>query len=818
MTGFKRALRVGLLGAGAAILTGATDGPMAAETPPTTTSAVQGLEQDGEILIDRWGVPHIYAQTAHDVLFLQGYNAARDRLWQIDLWRKRGLGLLAHDFGPDYVAQDRAARLLLYRGDMGREWASYGPDAHRYADAFTDGINAYVDAIEQGQAALPREFTLAGTKPDRWSAEDIVRIRSHGLIGNVEDEVARARTICAAGIAGDAYRLNLEPSWQTHVPAGFDPCGLPPDVLQDYTLGTRSMLFEALGRARKGGGAPEPAEITLTDRRVDVIGSNNWVIGGGKTASGRPILANDPHRAHGAPSLRYIVHLNAPGLSVIGAGEPMLPGISIGHNDAIAFGLTIFAIDQEDLYQYDLAPGAADSYRYGAQFEPMRTITEAIEVKGEAPREVTLQFTRHGPVLKVDPRTGRAWALRSAWLEPGTAAYFGSLSYMTARNWGEFSTAMERWGSPAENQVYADTAGNIGWIAGGLTPRRTNFDGLLPVPGDGRYEWQGFLPGSALPRSFNPAQGWFATANQMNLPPGYPIDERRIGFEWADPSRHQRISEVLSRGKKLTVADSVDLQTDMESPLDRRFVQLIRDARLVGADASERRAIDLVANWDGRATSESVAATIAAVWLNRQLGTAATKALYPDAASVIGRPTTGSLIDLLAKPDARFGNQPAERRNEILLTSLRAALREIADNLGDDPSTWSYGRLYTARFTHALAPLAPEDEAQRMTIGPFPMRGTWSAPIASSFSSRFRLSAGASFRMVLDVGEWDASRAVNTPGQSGSPESPHFADLADLWHRGDTFPLLYSREAVLASTESRILLRAGPPPVAKEIR
>ena len=430
-----------------------------------STHPVAGLQAPAEIILDQWGIPHIYAGSTRDAIFLQGYNAARDRLWQVDLWRKRGLGLLAKDFGPTYAAQDRAARLFLYRGDMNREWAAYGPDAKSYTEAFVAGINAFVDEVRSGKRPMPVEFRVAGNAPDRWTPEDVVRIRSHGLTRNLSSEVARARVACAAGLETDRLRRKLEPEWTTKVPDGLDPCVVKPEILNDYNLATREVTFARPGQQRTALD-PETFLAEAADR-ASAIGSNNWTIAASRTATGRPILANDPHRAHGVPSLRYVVHLNAPGLSVIGAGEPALPGISIGHNGRIAFGLTIFSIDQEDLYVYELNPANPNQVRSRDAWEDMRVVRETVEVKGEAPREVELRFTRHGPVLQVDEANRRAFAMRSVWFEPGTSAYFNSAEYMTARDWSGFRKAMAEWGAPSENQVYADTDGTIGWIVGG---------------------------------------------------------------------------------------------------------------------------------------------------------------------------------------------------------------------------------------------------------------------------------------------------------------------------------------------------------------
>jgi len=465
---------------------------------------VPGLEQPAEIQVDDWGVPHIYAKTHYDAFFVQGFNAARDRLWQIDTWRRRGLGQLSQVLGDAYVAQDRAARLFLFRGDMYREWLAYGSDAKQIAEAFVAGINAYVALTQSQPALLPPEFALLGYLPATWSAEDVVRIRSNGLWRNLTSEVERARLRCRFPAALDSLHKRLEPAWTVIVPDGVDLCEIPATVLDVYLLAKAPVDFAKPANAL--------AEARVIDQRTDT-GSNNWVVAPQRTSTGRPILANDPHRGHAVPSLRYAAHLIAPGLDVIGAGEPALPGISIGHNERIAFGLTIFRIDQEDLYVYTTRDGAPDEYRYRERWEPMMLVEESIPVRGSAPVRVTLKFTRHGPVLFEDAMRHRAYAARLAWLEPGMAPYFGSVEYMRAENWRQFVSALNRWGAPAENQVYADVDGNIGYKPAGLFPKRTNWDGLLPVPGDGRYEWDGYFDMDALPVEFNPARGFIATVN-----------------------------------------------------------------------------------------------------------------------------------------------------------------------------------------------------------------------------------------------------------------------------------------------------------------
>lgn len=753
--------------------------------------SLRGLAQPAEMIIDRWGIPHIYAASARDAFFLQGYNAARDRLWQIDLWRKRGLGRLSASLGPAYVAQDRAARLFLYRGDMQAEWAAYGDGARESVEAFAAGVNAYVSEVRSGTRPLPVEFNLTKSQPEDWKPEDVLRIRSHALVSNVTSEVARARVVCAGGVEADALRRKLEPAHKLAVPKGLDPCDVPADVLKDYVLATEPVNFKALTGARVAEITPdlELAQV-ISERAAE--GSNNWTISASRTATGRPILANDPHRPVGVPALRYIAHLEAPGLSIIGAGEPALPGISFGHNGTAAFGITIFAIDQEDLYVYETK---GSTYRYKGGWLPMTAVRETIEVKGGTNQTVDLYFTRHGPVVSEDAAKGRAFAIRTIWNEPGLAGYFGSSRMWRAKGWDDFQTARNKWGAPPLNLVYADTKGEVGWSAAGRTPVRSNWDGLFPVPGDGRYEWTGFIADGGLPVSRNPAAGYFATANEMNVPADYPMAERKLGYEWADATRSVRIKEVLAATPRATLADSMALQTDATSAQSRRGVALLRNLASTSPDVA--RALALIKGWNSNESVDSAAAAIYEVWVNKHLGRTTLAAVAsPAVQTLIGG---GSPDPILTHLEAA----PATVRDPILLSSLASALGEIKDRLGPDMSTWTWGRLHHARFVPAIASLASPELAAQMTLGPLQIPGSASSPRAASYSmTDFSQTAGASVRFVMDVGAWDNSMAINTPGQSGDPMSPHYRDLFPLWAAGSYVPLRYSREAVERDAET----------------
>lgn len=772
------------------------------------TYKIEGLKKPAEILVDQWGVPHIYAASRDDAFLVQGFNAARDRLFQIDLWRRRGLGQLSSVFGAAYLEQDKATRLFLYRGDMRREWHSYGKGAERVATAFVAGINAYVSYLHAHPEQLPFEFKQLGYTPAKWQADDVVRIRSHGLTRNLNSEVARANVVCKADLKSDEIRMGLTPAWQTSIPEGLDPC-LPKDLLKVFQLATQNVRItkDALQNVQADGRSTMQAMAENPQESAE--GSNNWVVAPNKSSTGRAIMANDPHRAYSTPSLRYIAHINAPGMHVIGAGEPVLPGISIGHNGSVAFGLTIFNIDQEDLYVYELNPDNPTQYRYQGQWESFKVIQEAILVKDMEPQSADLLFTRHGPLIYIDKDKLRAFAVRSAWLEPGMSPYFGSIDYIRAKNFAEFKKSMLHWGAPTENQVYADTKGNIGWVPGGLAPIRGNWDGLLPVPGDGRYEWRGFWSGNQLPSVYNPKQGWFASANQMNLPDDYPYAERKLGFEWNNDSRFKRISEVLSGLNKISLEDTMRLQNDVLSIPARRLTALLKP--LSSADDKTQAALRLLRTWDFVERADSAPALLYEIWLTRHLGPAFKEAvLSKSATNAMAAPDVAVLLDTLENPASRFGDDALSKRDQLMLSSLAAAYAEVEKRQGTDIQQWQWGKLHHSLMEHPLSEVVDEATRARLNVGPLPKHGGAYSPNQSTYrESDFRQINGPSFRIVVDVGNWDNSKAINAPGQSGDLDSPHYRDLTDMWLNGAYFPLLYSRQAVEQATLQHIKLQPG---------
>ncbi len=767
-----------------------------------------GLRAPVEVSIDRQGIAHIRAGNLHDLFFGQGWNAARDRLWQIDLWRKRGLGLLAADFGPGYLEQDRAARQFLYHGDMAAEWAAYGPDAEAICTAFAAGINARIDQIAAGAAALPVEFTLMDTRPAPWRAEDVVRIRSHCLTRNALSEVLRAHVMARGGARLDALRRSIEPPVAATEVAGLDLASIPLKVLESFALATASVTF---GRERLAASLEEAHRWRVVTPLGDVVraaeaeGSNNWVVAGARTASGRPLMACDPHRLHSLPSLRYVVHLTAPGLDVIGMGEPGVPGISLGHNDRIAWSLTIFGGDQEDVMVHDTDPANPDRYPYKGGWKTIETRPETFAVRGHGTVTQDLRFTCHGPVLHEDRANHRAYSLRTVWTEPGMAPYMASLKVMRARDLAEYQAAIANWGTPSVNHLYADVEGNIAWHGIGATPIRPNWNGLLPVPGDGRFEWAGLVGFDQLPRAVNPDKGFMATANEMNLPEGWVEAGRpAIGHEWVEHSRSDRIHAVLGADPDHDLAAAGRLQNDTVSLVGRRLARVLSGLSLTGA-AEEARA--LLAGWDGDGAGDSAGAALFEVWLSRHLQPALGRALgaAPEVMPLLVPYDNQTVATIMENP---AGWLPSGDIAPICAGTLAAAWADAQALLGQDPATWRWDALHGLGLRHALAGLFPEQPnlaLSRLNLGGGPSSPNYGPYRAADFG----IITGPSVRLLMDVGDWDASLFVGLPGQSGEPDSPHFADLAAAWRDGGYFPLRYSPAAVAEGAETVLKLEPG---------
>lgn len=791
----------------------------------TTALKIVGLQQGVEILRDRWGVNHIYAKTEHDLFFAQGYAAARDRLFQFEMWRRQATGTVAEIVGPRELKRDIGTRLHMFRGDLKTELNWYHPHGEAIVTAYVEGVNAAIADAMKDKASLPLEFRLLGIEPQPWTPAVVVS-RHNGLLANIEQELAMAQAVRLLGgkkvkdltyfQAGDPD-LTIDPA--------IDASLLSHTILELYTAFREPIEFRpedivdpgARGsrlEAREGGAALSGPRSDIDDftTRPEDIGSNNWVVSGTRTQSGFPLMMNDPHRAQGAPSLRYWVHLVGPGWNVIGGGEPVLPGVSIGHNESGAWGLTIFGADSEDLYVYDTNPANANEYRYQGSWEPMRVIHDTIKVKGQAAVSVDLKYTRHGPVLHEDKEHHKAYALRAAWMDIGSAPYLASLRMDQARSWAEFEEACTFSRIPSENMVWADREGNIGYQAVGVTPLRPNWSGLVPVPGDGRYEWAGYLPIKALPHAFNPPAGFIATANHYLFPPHYPYTDA-LHYTWTDPYRASRITELLGSGRLQSLPDMMRLQNDNLSIPARSLLPLLKPLKI--DDPTVARARDLLAGWNAVTDAHSVPAGIYEMWFRRLVANVKDVVATKDEQAVLwrgslrapGNPNTKSLIDWLDAPDGRFGADPIAGRDAVLVRSLTEAVAELTKKLGPDMSTWQWGQnaYHHALIRHPLAPAVNDETRAKLNVGPAPRGGD--GHTVSATGGGDNQTSGGSFKILVDTENWDTAVGLNNPGQSGDPANPHYRDLFELWSNGRYFPVLYSRDKVESVTEQRLDLQ-----------
>ncbi len=758
--------RAFLLGSAATLAVTAAGCRAQGAAPATRLRQVRavGLSGPVEIVDDPFGVPHIRAGSIPDAFYGQGYVVARDRLFQIDLTHRREMGRLAEAYGPEFVKHDAVALLCHYRGDLDAELAKVPANVLACARGYVAGINARIDEVLADPALLPKEYAILDARPLKWDVRDFVLAR--GIPGgNIDDEVRRAKLAALGLLDLDAVIAPLRPAWTMTVPAGLDAA-----AVSDADLGVLR-----LGRLPFGSSQPSPQ-----------AGSNAWTVGPQRTASGRAILANDPHLGIGGFGPRHVAHLTAPGLDVIGGGAPGLPGIMQGHTDVFAFGRTNFHIDQEDLFVLELHPDDPERYRHGGGWRRFDTVEVAIPVKGGTTGQATLRQSVQGPVIAHDPAKRRATALCAIDLQPGASGSFAMIAINLAKDWTGLKDAFRLHPSPT-NFHYADIKGNHGWQAIGFVPVRRRGDGLLPVPGDGRYDWTGMRDFRALPNAYNPAKGWFASANQNNLPAGWPRD-RIPAFSFRDPYRYERIASVLAAEPKHTLGDSVALQHDTFSEPARALLALLPKQ----GSAAAQPALALLQGWNARLDADSApAALFELLW--RELSRRLLAAIVPARAkAIVDQIAPSILLTLMAGTDPRM--DPTQR-DLIVDAALAAAWASALAKLGPDPAAWRWGTLHQLRIAHPLARIPaiaaafPPIEGEGTGGDGYTVMARW----LSDGGSGWQATGGASYLQVIDVGAWDNSLMLNLPGQSNEPGSPHYRDLYRTWTKGEMIPMLFGR-------------------------
>lgn len=722
------------------------------------------------------GVPHVRAQSKRDAFFAQGYLVARDRLFQMDLDLRMRTGRMAQGYGAAFVPGDKAARLFQFRGDVEAELAAILTDVRECVEAYVAGINARINEVEADPQLLTQEYRIFGTRPLRWDIRTMVSMR--GVAIGAADAKIRRAMLAARGLL--------------HLDNLVDPLRLPHDIAVPDGLDCDAVSWDDLGSLKYIGKpssldtmAPDPQMRAAMLADLGLAGSNAWCVAGSRTETGRPILANDPHLAIDGFAQRHLIHLTAPGLDIIGAGNPGLPGIMQGHTDFYAFGRTNFHIDQTDLLILQMR---GDEYWRDGHWVPFDEIDEEITVRGGGAERVKLRYCGHRPVVAEDADRGRAVAVESVSMLPGANMLFAITTMNLARDWGELKEAFRHHPSPT-NFHYADCAGNIGWHAIGFAPRRRGYDGLLPVQGDGRYCWDGLLAVEEMPNLFNPPQGWIASANAFNLPPEYPQAERPLSYTWTDPFRHNRIAEVLAGQDHHSIANSEALMQDVHSLAARALVEML-------PDVSGDPAATMLRRWDCYLDADSAAALLYEMVLSAMTSIFRERVIPQEAQDIVTSINLSAMLDALP----HMGAEGEDMLRDALAEGWRYAI-EVG---GDDPARWRWGDLHRVTIRHPLY-------AEPRIAAAFPeIAGGRSGGDATTVLARATGSGGghdvrhaACYLMAIDVGAWESSSHLMLPGQSADPESPHYADFYQPWINGDMQPMHFAPAEVDAACQTR---------------
>ena len=766
--------------------------------------SVEGLKQSVEILRDQWGINHLYAQNQHDLFFTQGYAAAQDRLFQFEIWRRQATGTVAEILGARELKRDIGTRLFKYRGDLDRELNHYHPEGKAIIEAYVSGVNAYIKSVLNTPEKLPLPFKILGIEPQPWTAEVVIS-RHQGLLGNIGQELEIGRAVALIGPEKVKDLLWLHPQEPVlDLDPKIDQQLLFEDLLAPYFAFRKGVQFEPRDlqpEYRTAEAISLLNQFNELSKDSLAIGSNNWVVAGSKTVDGNTYMANDPHRTIAVPSLRYMAHLVAPGWNVIGGGEPEIPGISIGHNGIGAWGLTVFRTDGEDLYQYELNPKNPLQYKYKGEWKDFKIIEEVVKVKDGPNETIKLYYSHHGPITYLNKKALKAYGVRCAWLDPGGSPYLASLRMDQAQNWEEFRDACNYSHIPGENMIWADKNGTIGWQAVGIAPVRNHSSGLVPVPGDGSYDWDGYLPIIQKPNELNPKSGFIATANQNVTPEDYE-HWNAIGFSWSDPYRGDRVNEFLESKNHLNMEDMRRLQTDVASLPARTLIPLLLELPL---DPQLAQLQNKFSNWNQRLEPTSIEAGIYVAWEDEIQRLAHEKFVPENVKKHLGKLQLKRVLVWIQKPkDSPFKSDSS--RNSFLMEAFKNAVGNLKKSLGEEPLQWQYGQeaYKHSSITHALGAVASSQYAKKLNLPSLPRGGNAYTP--GSTGSNKRQSSGASFRMIVNTGDWDATIGTNAPGQSGNPDSPFYTNLYEDWAKDVYFPVYYSKEKIEEHLYKRTLL------------
>ncbi|HEY0738820.1 MAG TPA: penicillin acylase family protein [Herpetosiphonaceae bacterium] len=761
--------------------------------------ALPGISAPVRVIRDAWGVPQIYAENERDLFMAQGYVHAQDRLWAMYFNALGATGKISAVVGEQGLATDKVLRTFGLARAAEREWAAMDPEAKDLLQAYADGVNAYVAANRNN---LPLEFTVLRYDPEPWTPVHSIAygyVISISLSGNYRLEFLRSRMIPEIG----------EQKTQELLPA-YDPTTpfIVPDEVQSYQS-MRTMGFAGLN-----------ALDELLGDSGAMWGSNNWVVSGSRTTTGKPILAGDTHMNLGIPSIWYMNGLHGGRFNSVGFSFAGIPAVVLGHNDRIAWTTTNLNPDSQDLYIEKLDNrDNPTKYEFQGQWRDLEIIQESIPVKGKDPVPLTVYVTQHGPIINdVVDGMNQAEPLAFKWAMLGENTLFPALLKLNqAQNWEQFHEALRTWRMPGQNFVYADVDGNIGYQMTSQVPIRTEqHSGLVPVPGwTGEYEWQGFIPYDELPSSYNPPQGFIATANNKVISDAYPY---RITNEWDPGYRAQRITDLLKADDQVEVADIQQMQADTFSiPASNLRPYMLE---IKPQNDEEAKMIEAIRSWDLRYEADQIGPTLFQAWywflfqntlrddLNPEMGQDYIDGQYERH----GRFQIVAMTQFMRDANnAWFDDQKTpevENRNAILQRSLSQALAWLKEQHGSDMSKWTWGEVHQIKYVSVLERSGNPLAIWLYNIEPIRANGENFTINAGSFSyaEPFSMAHGTSQREIVDLSNLDGMQVIQSTGQSALVRHPHRTDLMSKWENIEYIPMPFSRENVEQNATSTLTL------------
>ncbi len=762
---------------------------------PLVSGTVQVGGTDGpiEIIRDAEGVPHIYATTDHDAFYGLGYVHAQDRLWQMEMQRRIGAGRLSEILGEATLSIDKFQRTLGYYRAAQADLKIIEARSRQALEAYAAGVNQW---LSEGHT-LPPEFVLLGVQPTPWQPVDSLvwqKMMSWDLGGNYDVELLSQQLAQAVGPERTAQLLPGYPAEGVSVLAGLE---------FDSQAAASLLSIDRLLETGFGHGGRE-------------AGSNNWVVAGSRTATGLPLLADDPHLGTSIPSIWYLAELQGETLHVVGATFPGLPAVVIGHNERVAWGVTNMGPDVQDLYVERLNPANPNQYAVDGSWQDLQVVEEMIEVDGkEEPLRWAARSTRHGPLISDVSDTGVPLALQWTALQPGDTTIDAFISGNYADNWTEFVAALEKFVTPSQNFVYADVDGNIGYYAPGRIPiRAEGHAGRAPVPGwNSAYEWQGFVPFAELPQLYNPPQGYIATANNRVVDDSYPY---LLGTDWAPPYRAERIVELLEQpareGGKLTLADMLAMQADQTSTQVRVLLPFL--LKTPPQNERQEAAIELLRTFDGEMRRDSAAAALYQAWMIHL-----ERALFEDdlRASLFEEMSTRAnpifLTNILNDPALgavwcdKVLTAPVESCTDTAQHALDAALDDLSARMGETMSDWRWDRIHLTQYPHnpfsevdllkGIFHRSIANGGDRYTVNVAPVQ----------LAEPYLQNNSPGYRQVVDLADFNNSRFMITTGQSGNVLSEHYDNLIRRHRDVEYLPMSFGRAQV---SGTRLLLQPAP--------